>query len=322
MRVLITGAGLVGAHAAAELVRAGHPVALFDLRPDPDYVRWLAGSDTEIRRGDARDVPGVLAALRAHRADAVVHTAGLLGAKANRNPHLAFLVNAGATAAVAEAARLAGVSRMVHISSLAVYDWPAATTLSIVDESFPVAPRTPYAASKLAGESAVRCYASNGWLEVTVLRLAGVYGPGRFHGGALIGDLVQQVVGRLIAGRPVTVPAVLSGHEYLHAGDAASAIRLALERGLSGIYNVGTGQLRTADGVASALRPTLATVRVEAAPTPPVDQPPLCVERIHRDLPDWDCRDLATGLAGLAKTLTDQPWLSRAATNAMEGRSR
>ena len=64
------------------------------------------------------------------------------------------------------------------------------------------------------------------------------------------------------------------------------------------------------------------------------------IGHIRRELPDWDCRDLANGLAGLARSLTDQPWLTRAvppptgppstvrhtgpatATNATEGRSR
>jgi UDP-glucose 4-epimerase len=309
VRVLVTGAGLLGAHTAAELAGAGHPVALVDLRPDPRYLACVLSPVPPVFQLDVRDLSGLQDLLRQHRADAVVHTAGLLGVKANRNPYLAFHVNGGSCAAVAEAARRVGVPRLVQLSSLAVYDWPAVRETSTVDESFPTAPRTPYAASKLAGELAVRCYAASGWLDVTVLRLAGVYGPGLFGGGALLGGLLQQVVARAVGGRPVTVPVRLSGHEYLHAADAAAAVRLFLEQGCSGVYNVGTGRVHSADEVASAVRQAVPGASVRAAAGPPDLPPPLALRRVRRDLPDWHCRTLDAGVRELAGVLSEHPWL-------------
>jgi nucleoside-diphosphate-sugar epimerase len=283
-------------------VRHGHEAVLFDLRPPgPAGVAPGTASGIVTVRGDARDVTAVLGALRAHDADAVVHTAGLLGTKANRNPFLAFQANAVASAAVAEAARLAGIGRLVHMSSLAVYDWPAAAGAASVPEDFPTAARNPYAASKLAGEAAVRCCAG---ADAAVLRLAGVYGPGRFAGGATMGAALQRVVRAALAAMPVAVPAALAGHEYLHAADAATAVRLVLERGLRGVYNVGTGRTYDAPDVAASLRTAVPGVPVDSVPAAPTAPPHLAVDRIRRDIPEWRCRPLDIGLTHLAEMLT------------------
>jgi len=108
------------------------------------------------------------------------------------------------------------------------------------------------------------------------------------------------------------VPARLSGHEYLHAGDAARAIRLAAEGELAGVYNVGTGRLYHATDVADALRLAVPGVPVHAVPAAVDAPPPLAVERIRRDLPGWRCRDLAAGITDLVATLRDNAWLAGA----------
>jgi nucleoside-diphosphate-sugar epimerase len=156
----------------------------------------------------------------------------------------------------------------------------------------------------------VRCYAARGWLEASVLRLAGAYGPGLFRGGALLGDALQRTVARAAAGDPVTVSPRLAGHEYLHAGDAAGAIRLVLELGRSGVYNVGTGRVHGAAQVAAALRAALpgssVTAVEPAGPLPPV----LDTGALRRAVPRWRCRELAAGLAELVAALRAHPWLA------------
>ena len=112
MRVLVTGAGLVGCHVAAELLEAGHEPILLDARPQEDYVPAVVG-DVELLTADVVDAGSLETAFASAPVEAVVHTAGLIGRKVARRPELAFRVNVGGTVAVAEAAAAAGVRRLV-----------------------------------------------------------------------------------------------------------------------------------------------------------------------------------------------------------------
>ena len=58
MKVLVTGAGLVGCHAARELTNRGHSVMVYDLAPDDAYIHSVAG-DVSTVRGDVRDLPAL-----------------------------------------------------------------------------------------------------------------------------------------------------------------------------------------------------------------------------------------------------------------------
>lgn len=91
MKIFITGAGMLGCHAARELTQAGHSVHLYDLNPDPAYVATMAGKRrVTTLRGDLLDLPNLLQALNRAGPDVVVHTAGLIGARSRARPTAAF----------------------------------------------------------------------------------------------------------------------------------------------------------------------------------------------------------------------------------------
>lgn len=163
MRILLTGGtGFVGArlarrlhadgHALHALVRAGSPrQRLADLTP-----RWVTSDllDTEALQRDCAEV------------DAVVHAAGLTSARRDADY---LRVNAGGTESVARAAAAAGVARFVLVGSLAARGPDARSTAGD-------APDGAYGASKLEAERRLATVA--GAMRCTVLRPAGVYGPG------------------------------------------------------------------------------------------------------------------------------------------------
>jgi nucleoside-diphosphate-sugar epimerase len=67
MRVLITGAGLIGTHTAKELIERGDEVTFFDFAPRTDYIRRVTGRDVAVLRGDIRDLAGLIDAFQQTR---------------------------------------------------------------------------------------------------------------------------------------------------------------------------------------------------------------------------------------------------------------
>ena len=310
MRAVVTGAGLVGCHAARELIDAGHEVLLLDARPEPDYLSAVVGSQPELARRDVTDVEGLTADLRAWRAEAILHTAALIGQKADANPFLAYWVNTGGTAAVAEAARRAGVTRLVQISSLAVYDWDEvlARGAGSVPETGPTSARTVYGGSKLAAEAIVTGYAAEGYFRAAILRLAGVFGPGLYSAGSVVGLTLQRVVAAIRDGRKAVIGPALEGHEYLYATDAGRAARLtldALDRTAEDVrvYNIGTGRLHLAGDIAAAIQAAVPGANVEARPGPPPAFLPVDVTRARRELGFQPLRDIEQGITALSDFL-------------------
>lgn len=121
MRVLITGAGLIGTHTARELVERGDEVTFFDIAPRPDYIRFVTGKDLPVIRGDIRDVAALVDAFHQARPECVIHLAASVGEANINNVYAGFQVNLVATINVAEAARLSRVPKLVHASTQALY---------------------------------------------------------------------------------------------------------------------------------------------------------------------------------------------------------
>lgn len=170
LSILLTGAaGFVGRHLHTRLAADGHTVLATDLTADPD------GRSAAL---DLRDRPAVIAAVAAANPDLVVHAGAISGPMLARDdPALMFDVNVNGTLSVVEAMRRAGVRRLVHFSSNAVYrDRPDRAP---VTEESPLGKDDSYGASKVAAEAIVGAYAAGGDLDAWMLRISSIYGPGR-----------------------------------------------------------------------------------------------------------------------------------------------
>ena len=174
-RALVTGgAGFIGSHIVDALVDDGWAVrVLDDFSTGCEENLTRARSRIEILRGDVRDPRAVEEAVS--EVDVVFHQGAVSSvASTIADPVSTHRVNVEGTLLVLEAARSAGVGRVVYASSSAAYGESEEIPKA---EDMPVDPRSPYAAQKCAAEVYCRLYGELYGLEVAVLRYFNVFGP-------------------------------------------------------------------------------------------------------------------------------------------------
>jgi len=227
VRVVVTGgAGFVGSHVAVWLAERGFKVVAVDSLERASAVRRLEEAGVPLVVGDVRfvDLPP---------ADAVVHAAAYISVEESwERPYDYMWNNAAATAKVAKQCAERG-ARLVYISSAAVYGEPVRLPIS---EDHPTRPLSPYGLSKLAGERVVEMLTPG----AAVLRLFNVYGPGQT--GPYAG-VITKFLERARRG----LPPVIYGdggqtRDFVHVSDVARFVEVVLDRGASGVFNVGSGR--------------------------------------------------------------------------------
>ena len=281
MRVLITGAGLIGTHTAKELIERGDEVTFFDFAPRPDYIRHVTGRDLPVIRGDIRDLAALVDAFQQVRPECVIHLAASVGEANINNVYAGFQVNLVAAINVAEAARLTGVRRLVHASTQALYVGEDPKELLREDSPIDCRERV-YNASKLGCEHVLRTYAAKHKLELALLRFAGVYGYHSVAGGP--GVAVQQAVWDAMAGKPVTLN-VYESVDFIYAKDLANGIALAVHTSPlpHQIYNLGSGTLTTVEDIEAALGKIFPDVKMSRGKLTPA-RPRMDITRAREEL--------------------------------------
>jgi UDP-glucose 4-epimerase len=241
---LITGgAGFIGSHLAENLVRDGHTVRILD-NFSTGKRKNLAGlrGKVDIRKGDIRDRREVQSAMRG--VEYVLHHAAMVSvAESVERPEDTLDVNVTGTLNVLQAAKRAKVRRLVMASSCAVY---GAGRLPAKEDQAPQA-LSPYAASKLAGESlAVSFFHSYGF-PVVCLRYFNVFGP-RQDPSSPYSGVIAIFASRVISGGGVTVYGDgKQTRDFIYVADVVRANRMACEteRAAGQVLNIGTGRGRS-----------------------------------------------------------------------------
>lgn len=214
---VVTGAaGFLGAALAERLAASGARVIGIDVAG-----RVGSGAGESIRL-DVLDADALCAAFVDLVGDdapsaVVVHLMGRGHVGVCRDDPLgAVALNVIGTANVLEACRKAGVRRVVFPSSALVYTLPAR---SPIGEDAPVAPRSIYAATKLACEALLQAYAVEYGLSCTVARLGNVYGR-----GAAADSIASIVMRQAIAGGPVVVETLAPVRDFIYRDDVVSGL--------------------------------------------------------------------------------------------------
>lgn len=276
-RVLVTGgAGFVGATLVRRLIGGGHSVRVFDNYSTGD-ASHLAGVDAELVAGDIRDVAALDAALAGMQA--VVHLAAAGSVVTSvEDPVTNFDVNVVGTFRVLDAARRAGVERVVQASTGGALIGDA--TPPVNECSLPK-PISPYGASKLAGEGYAHAFANAYGVRTVALRFANVYGPwsARKKGAMTLFFRAIQ------AGEPIVIYGDgSSSRDYTHVEDISRALELALEGDVAG----GT-VLHIASGVETTVADLADLCRAAAgAPDHPVEYRPKRPGEVGRNFASYD----------------------------------
>lgn len=221
-QVALTGAtGFVGHHVALELRRHGADVVAL-IRPSSD-VRRLRAAGVGCRIAPLDEVSGLARSLEG--CDLVIHLAGAVGFDNAWDEY--YRVNVQGTKNLLEAARQAGVRRVVHTSSIAAVGGSA--TPRVLDETAVWnlgRYRVPYVTTKRWAEETALSANGKG-LEVVVVNPASVVGPDDFVGSEF-GTLCR----RFWRGR---IPFYFGGgNNFVDVRDVAQGIRLAAEHGRPG----------------------------------------------------------------------------------------
>src|SRR5881296_2364239 len=201
-KCLVTGgAGFIGSHLVERLVALGHAVRVVDNLSTGDEAN-LAGveNDIEFLRGDLCEVEICRRAVAG--INVVFHVAALPSVpRSLMDPWASHAANVNATMRLLEACLEARVARIVYSSSSSVYgDTPV---LPKVETAEPL-PRSPYAASKLAGEQYVLAFARAGRVAGVALRYFNVFGP-RQSPHSAYAAVIPNFLQAALEGRPATL---------------------------------------------------------------------------------------------------------------------
>jgi len=232
MRILVTGgAGYVGSLLSRKLLAKGYQVRVMDALwyGKQSISDCLTHENFELVEEDIRNLTSTVRAMK--DVDAVVHLASIVGMPASSiEPRTSEEINYLATKNIAELCQLHGIGTYIFASTCSVY---GSQPEKIITEKSRTSPLDYYAKQKFLSERAI------GWLNTapTILRFGTLFGLSprmRF-------DLVINLfIAKALKEKEITV---FGGNQYrpfLHVEDAADSIIFALEKDLTGTYNIMT----------------------------------------------------------------------------------
>lgn len=240
MKLLVTGgAGFIGSHFVRHVLSSqkGYQIVNFDKLTYAGNLANLRDVESNSNycfvRGDICDPSAVEAAMTG--CSAVMHFAAESHVdRSIYEPGPAIETNVKGTLVLLQLARKLRIERFVHISTDEVYgDMPAG---AFADETSPIQPNSPYAASKAGADLLVRSYVRTYGFPAVITRSSNNYGPFQFPE-----KFLPLIIANALENKPL--PIYGDGRQqrdWLHVEDNCRGILAALEQGKIGeIYNLG-----------------------------------------------------------------------------------
>jgi|TARA_B100001741_G_scaffold298929_1_gene284917 UDP-glucose 4-epimerase len=239
--VVTGGAGFIGSNLVDHLVRIDHKVIVLD--------NFVSGKKANLAHHKKKDVKIIRVDISKSKnldkyfkkVDYVFHLAGLAEIIPSiKNPKKYFNTNVLGTLKVVEAAKRAGVKKLIYAASSSCYGSPKNLPTS---EKEKIDIKHPYGLTKFLGEKLVLKYATNFNMPNISFRFFNVYGPRLNMSGqysAVFGNFLKQKKNN----KPLTI--VGDGkqtRDFIHVDDLTNAfIKVAKSRLVNKIYNLGSGK--------------------------------------------------------------------------------
>ena len=248
MKILLTGgSGYIGSVTTELLCDDGHAVTVFDNLERGH--REAVDPRARLIVGDLRDPQPIRDAMRDLKPDAVVHFAAYaLVGESMQEPLKYFENNVGGGLHLLDAMLRTGVKKIIFSSTCATYGQPDVLPMT---EALPQRPTNPYGESKLMFETALRWEQARRGIQPTFLRYFNACGATEKYGEDhepethLIPNVLKVALGQAPAvpvfGDDYDTPDGTCIRDYIHIVDLARAHILALEKDVSGPFNLGTG---------------------------------------------------------------------------------
>ena len=256
MEILVTGAnGFVGRHLITALQKRGDSVR--GLASPTGDTTWLEQHGITVFRGDIRKQESLVEPMRG--VDAVVHL--VAETKQKWGPMQgSYMINVTGTENVCRAAMKAGVQRLVHVSTSAIYDMGVGRP--VTEDDLPRPLDDPYCFTKAQADYLVQRMIREDHLPAVIVRLGGLLGPGD---SLNFGRLAERVR----AGKGIIVGSGNNAISFVYITDVVQALLLALnsEHAIGHIYNISNDNPLTQKQYLSAIAQEL------GAPPPHIHVP-------------------------------------------------
>lgn len=241
---------MVGAFVCRALIASGRRPVIYDAGVSTALIRDIE-RHCDIVQGNVTDLPRLAGTLSEHHVRAILHFGGAVGPSVETMPWASIQSNYIGTTTVFEAARLAGIQRIVFPSSKMVYgpvqDRHRQPSYDPVPEDHPREPQKLYGKLKRAIEDTAEHYAVLYGLDIKALRFGSAYAPGKFgrHGKV---SPVMSIIEAAIANRPMEIAHGADQRDDLcYSGESANGAIAALSApatpGKFSVYNIASGEL-------------------------------------------------------------------------------
>lgn len=202
--LIIGGTGFIGSYIARQLIQEGHAIVCFDSAVNEARLK-LIGKEASVYRGDVTQIESIISACQEHDIDLVISLAFLMPLEAERHLSLAVRVNALGINNVFETARVCGIKRVVHASSISAYghySWYGETPAAEIPDHFHPA-NNVYGAAKQFNEFMAGRYNQYHNMEIICVRTSIVFGYGRAFGSTV---WIDDMISNPVRGRTAHVP--------------------------------------------------------------------------------------------------------------------